>query len=85
MKRKQKRKPVRNPKPIKGGGPVVNRRVQNAPLKPARSVTYQRTSEYAQASPGDDSQVSPGDDLQRGALDSLLDDAGPEDVSGFDA
>jgi len=75
MKRKQKRKPVRNPKPIKGAGPVTNRRVNNEPLKPARSVTYQRTSENAQDAP---------DDLRRGALDSLLDDAGPDDVSGFD-
>lgn len=77
MKRKQKRKPVRNPKPVRGSAPVINRRVNNEPLKPARATSYQRTSENA--------QESPGDELQRGPLDSLLDEAGPDDVSEVDA
>lgn len=77
MKRKAKR-PTRNPKPIgKGKGPVANRRVRNEPMKPARSVTYERTREYAQDEPEQDPETTPS------ALAQLL-DVGPEDVSGFD-
>jgi hypothetical protein len=79
MKRKQK-KPVRNPKPIQqGAGPVQNKRVNNEPLKPARTHMFERTREHAQDFPDMDPLESPR------ALDSLLDADGPEDVHEFDS
>ena len=78
MKRKAK-KPVRNPKPIRGKGPVTNKQVNHAPMKPARSVTYERTRDYAQDEPPEqDPEATPS------ALAMLLDFAGPDDASGFD-
>ena len=39
MKRKAKPKP-RNPKPVRGGGPIINRRKANKPFKPERAPTF---------------------------------------------
>jgi len=76
----KKRKPVRNPKPVRNGpGPVTNRRVKNEPMKPARGNSYTRTREHAQDEPDYDPDESPS------ALAQLLDVAGPDDVSGFDS